>query len=145
MVEKTSDDRRASHGMAGVAKAIDVAVNALVKARESLLLPTEELEELDDRHSYKGRKLPNEYVKCGSGELCGSVQSPIIDGTLHKFCSKDGGSCKQHGCACHLFRHEKDKQGQPKDDWHHFADPGEGKKANDLDYEYACICVEDAA
>ncbi len=145
MVENSSDDRKPSHSLDAVAKAIDVAVNALAKARESLLLGRDaELEELDDRHTYKGRKLLDGYLKCGSGDLCGSVQSPTVKGVLHKYCSEEAGSCQQHGCTCHLFRHEKDKQGKPKDDWHHFAAPGAAEQANDLDYEYKCICVEKA-
>jgi len=56
-----------------------------------------------DKH---GRDLPDGYLRCTTRD-CGPVHDTFPKGAEHKSCSSKGGSCKQGGCACYLFRHER--------------------------------------
>jgi len=90
-----------------------------------------------------GRALPKGFKVC-SKTHCGSV-----DGSPNKKCSPTGGTCKDHGCECWLFRHEmddkdaKNKKAEVKNNpWEAWAGPDFTRTGDDQDYDYACLCVE---
>jgi hypothetical protein len=88
-----------------------------------------------------GRGLPKGYLRCTT-HSCGPVHDTFPGGAERKSCSPTGGSCKQGGCKCYLFRHEKDTPGKPTKPWEVFAEPGKERTSPTGDYDYACICVE---
>jgi hypothetical protein len=117
-----------------------------------------------DRSIYEGRKLPpvpkdsDYYVEgtdkifkiCGSGQSCNSKPQDTFSkptagkpSEAQKHCSATAGECAKHGCGCHLFRYEKNKDtAKEKAPWEHWADPGVTVTSDNIDYVYDCICVE---
>lgn len=93
-----------------------------------------------------GRELPSRYELCSCRDR---EKNPCCkkdkDANNHYFCKteKPCENSSQVDCGCHLFRADKK---DPKDRWHHRADPGQPDKepGDDTKYDYACICVRDS-